>query len=357
VVWGLKPLRRAPTDAQLARLIEERVPALDDRLATALDAVAVALQRGGPPPLLLGPLVEDTARRVDVIALDDIVPRERLRRGGFKAGAAGVTLAVLAIMAREPARQSLDAASLALFPERIRLEVLPGDTRLVQGAPLTIQARLAGNRAPVGARVEISEGDRVRTAGMLAGSGGEFRLPMSQVVSDFQYRVLAGSIASRMYRVTVARPPHVVRIDADYAFPVSLGLPHRTETDGGDVYAPAGTDVTLHVFTDRPIAAGQLSLASGQSIPLTARADAQLTATLKVLEDGSYRVALRDRDGLTDQQTEYLFARSRTVRRCYRKARQRSVTRLEEVDIEAKPRTTWIDRMELVYAVRGQSEK
>ena len=54
VAWGLKPLRgRPPT--QLARLVEERVPALDDRLATALDAVAVALKRGGPPPMLLRP--------------------------------------------------------------------------------------------------------------------------------------------------------------------------------------------------------------------------------------------------------------------------------------------------------------
>jgi hypothetical protein len=44
VVWGLKPLRGAPTDAQLARLVEERVPELDDRLVTALDAVAVARQ-------------------------------------------------------------------------------------------------------------------------------------------------------------------------------------------------------------------------------------------------------------------------------------------------------------------------
>jgi hypothetical protein len=361
VVWGLKPLRGAPTDAQLARLVEERVPALDDRLATALDAVAVALKRGGPPPMLLGPLVEDAARRVDAIALDDIVPRERLRRGGVKAGAAAVTLVVLAVMAREPARQSLDAASLALFPERIRLEVSPGDTRLVQGAALTIEARLAGNRAPVGARVEVSEGDRMRTAEML-GSGAEFRLSMSQVVSDFQYRVVAGSVASRTYRVTVARPPHVVRIDADYVFPASLGLPLRTETDGGDVYAPAGTAVTLHVFTDRPVASGQLSLANGQSISLAARADAQLTATLKVLEDGSYRVALRDRDGLADPgQTEY-FIRALEDRppdvHVVKPASDRSVTRLEEVDIEAQAEDDYgIDRMELVYAVRGQSEK
>ena len=39
LAWGLLPLRGAPTDAQVARFIEERVPALDDRLATAVDIV------------------------------------------------------------------------------------------------------------------------------------------------------------------------------------------------------------------------------------------------------------------------------------------------------------------------------
>jgi hypothetical protein len=358
LAWGLLPLRRAPSDAQLARFIEERVP-LDDRLVTAVDAVT--LERGAPPGLLLAPLVQDAARHADVIDVNDVVPRGRLRRGGLKAGVAAVALLVLAVMAREPARQSLDAASLALFPERIRLEVVPGDVRLVQGSPLTIQARLVGNRAPVGARVEFGDGDRRRSSEMLAASGGEFRLPISPVVTDFQYRVVAGSIASPIYRVRVARPPHVVRIDADYAYPAGLGLPPRTETDGGDVYAPAGTDVTLHVYTDRPIATGQLSLGSGQSIPLAARAAAHMTATLKVVQDGSYRVALRDRDGLADPgQIEY-FIRALEDRppdvHVIKPASDRAVTRLEEVDIEAQADDDYgIDRVELVYAVRGQSE-
>jgi hypothetical protein len=161
--------------------------------------------------------------------------------------------------------------------------------------------------------------------------------------------------------VSVAQPPRVVRIDADYAYPASLGLPPRTETDGGDVYAPAGTDVTLHVYTDRPVT-GQLALANGQAIALAARADTELTATLKVLEDGSYRVALRDRDGLADSgQTEY-FIRALEDRppdvHVVKPASDRSVTRLEEVDIEAQADDDYgIDRMELVYAVRGQGEK
>ena len=284
-------------------------------------------------------------------------------RGGFKAGAAAIVLLVLAVMAREPARQSLDAASLALFPERVRLEIMPGNARVLQGAPLTIQARLVGNRAPVGARLEVGDGERLAGQPRCWPSrAAQFRLAMPPVAADFQYRVVAGSITSPVYRVTVAHPPRVTRIDVDYAYPAGLGLPPRTETDSGDVYAPAGTDVTLHVHTDRPIASGQLSLANGRSIRAwRPRAPAQLTAALKVVEDGSYRVALRDLDGLADPgQTEY-FIRAIEDRppdvHVVKPASDRSVTRLEEVDIEAQAEDDYgIDRMELVYAVRGQSE-
>jgi hypothetical protein len=359
-IWGLLPLRDAPSDAQLARFVEERVPALDDRLVTAVDVHAA--DRRAPAPLLSGRLVEDAAGRVDAIDLDEIVPATRLRRGGLKAGAAAVVLLVLAMMAREPARQSLDAASLALFPERIRLDVLPGSVSVVQGTPLTIEARLVGNRAPVAARVEVGGGNAWRSIEMLADTGGRFRLPLAPASSDFQYRVAAGSIVSSVYRVTVARPPHVARIDADYAYPAALGMPPRTETDGGDLYAPAGTDVTLHIHTDQPVASGQLLFAGRQPAALTLRAPSELVATLKITADGSYRVGLRGRDGLSDPgQTEY-FIRAIEDRppdvHIVRPAGDRSVTRLEEVDIEAQAEDDYgIDRLELVYAVRGQAEK
>src|ERR1700682_1534479 len=40
LVWGLWPVRRAPSDTQLARFIEESEPSLDDRLASAVDLLA-----------------------------------------------------------------------------------------------------------------------------------------------------------------------------------------------------------------------------------------------------------------------------------------------------------------------------
>src|SRR5262245_59355015 len=53
VVWAMLPLRRVPSDRQLARYIEERSPSLEDRLVTAVDVIG----RDGPTPLLAEPML------------------------------------------------------------------------------------------------------------------------------------------------------------------------------------------------------------------------------------------------------------------------------------------------------------
>ena len=50
IVRALWPARRVPTDAQVARFIEEREPSLDDRLVSAVDVVSAA--RAGAAPAL-----------------------------------------------------------------------------------------------------------------------------------------------------------------------------------------------------------------------------------------------------------------------------------------------------------------
>jgi hypothetical protein len=83
---------------------------------------------------------------------------------------------------------------------------------------------------------------------------------------------------------------------------------------------------------------------------------------LKIVEDGSYRIALAGADGVSDGgQTEY-FIRTLDDRppdvHIVEPASDRSVTPLEEVDIEAQADDDYgLERVELVYAVRGQMEK
>jgi hypothetical protein len=356
VIWASLPLRHVPDDGRVARFIEERTPALDDRLASAVDVVRP--DRQAVSPALIEPMLADAARRVTAIDLDTIVSRASMRRAGGLAGAAALLLLVLCVMARGPAGQAVDAASLALFPEHVTLEVTPGSATIKAGEPLTIRARLVGNRAPVTARVDVADGDRWKPIEMAAASGGGFGLALPPASSSFRYRVVAGARLSPTYEIKVAHAPRVTRIDVDYTYPAALALEPRTEEDGGDIYAPAGTDVRVRIQTDRPAKSGRMSLGDGKQIALAASSPTSLTASLKVTSDDSYRIALADAEGFANPgDTEY-FIRMLEDRppdvRILAPAADKSVTRLEEVDIEAQADDDYgIASLDLVYSVRG----
>ena len=85
-------------------------------------------------------------------------------------------------------------------------------------------------------------------------------------------------------------------------------------------------------------------------------------AALQITENGSYRVALADPDGMSSKgDTEY-FIRILDDRppevHVVRPASDRRVTRLEEVEIAAEAQDDFgVSALELVYAVRGGAEK
>ncbi|HEV3140946.1 MAG TPA: hypothetical protein VGY57_10540, partial [Vicinamibacterales bacterium] len=208
-VWSLAPLRRRPSDAQVARFIEERSPTLEDRLASAVD---VAAKRDGQTSAISAfddLAVSDAARRADVVDIDSVVPADRMRRSGFQAAGALALVAIILFAGREPAREALDAASLTFFPARTSLAVTPGDARIKAGTALNVQARLVGNRAPVIAQLQIADGETWRTADMSPDGRGQFYLSMNAVTAPFTYRVVAGTITSPAYKVTVAHAPRV----------------------------------------------------------------------------------------------------------------------------------------------------
>jgi hypothetical protein len=362
-VWGLWPLREVPSDTRVARFIEEANPSLDDRLASA---VAVADARAPSRPAFAEPMLADAARRASAVDPASVVPRGALRGAALQAVTGVLVLACIGFVGRVTARQSYDALAFSLFPSHVKLDVTPGNVRLLAGAPLTIEARLSGNTAPVIAhllRATTPDGNEAawQENAMRADASGRLVSAFDTVDAPFRYRVAAGPIMSPVYTVSVARPPRVARIDLDYTFPKELGLAPRHEDDTGDIYAPAGSTVRVQIHTDRDVASGRLAFANGTTKELALENGRVLTGTLPVADDGSYRVALSDRDGLSSAgDTEY-FVRVLEDRppevHLVHPARDRDVTPLEEVDIAARADDDFgIASMDLVYSVRGGKE-
>jgi len=99
------PLRRSPGDIQVARFIEERAPALEDRLVSAVD---VANPKQATPSPFADLMLADAGRRAQDVDLDAVLPAIALRRAGFQAAAAVLVLVALLWAGRGPARQAFD---------------------------------------------------------------------------------------------------------------------------------------------------------------------------------------------------------------------------------------------------------
>jgi hypothetical protein len=353
----MAPLRRAPADDQVARLVEEHCPELEDALATAIAERDNSTRRA-----MLASVLADAVRRCRDLDLDRIVSRESLRRAAMAATGATVALFVLGVFSAGPAGRAAKVFALYLFPERIVLEVAPGDVKVRAGESLRVIARLPGVSGAVVPVLRYGDGKEWREARMEPQPDRSgFVFGFEALEEGFTYSVSAATARSRDYRVSVVRPPRVERIDLYYEYPNAFGLKPRLEEDSGDIYGPVGTRVRISVHTDKPITQASLALAGGRRVALRHGAEGA-EGELVINEDGSYRVALADADGLSSPgDTEY-FIRTLEDRppdvRIVRPAGDRQVTPIEEVSIEARADDDFgIAAFDLVYSVRGAQEK
>jgi hypothetical protein len=354
--------RRGPTDRQLARLIEEREPDLNDVVATAVDYAA----RPEATPRMRQALLDDAERALAAVGLhrdvDPVLSRRSVRIAAWRAAAAVVVLAGAAALYAPSVGRAINVASAYLFPARLTLTVTPGSARVPSGAPITIAARVGGSSGEVVPTLTVIVGDERREVPMTPGAEpGAFAVTIDKVTASFGYAVRAAKTRSDDYTVAVMHPPHVERIDLHYEFPKGAGLAARTDEDSGDIYGPPGTRVTLAIAADKPIASAFLLLEDGSRVPLTS-GGAALAGALTIDEDSSYRIALADYDGLRNEgDTEY-FIRTMDDRppdvRILRPASDKHVTALEEVAIEARADDDFgVAALDLVFQSPDGSEQ
>ena len=351
-----------PSRSRLARLAEDRLFGLDDRLVTAVDV----LDR--PSPVVDGPLtqllLDDTARRVSQDDLEIVLPSAALRGATYRAMGAMALLAVLAFVARDPVGRAGRAVRLWAFPDRLALAVTPGDARVAPGVAFQVRATTAEAARGLVPEITVRMQDAARTARMKAQADGAFEFGFESVPRSFAYHVQVAGQRSREFQVTLLETPRIGRIDLSYSYPAFANMAPRTESDAGDIYAPEGSRVTMRVTpktTTAPIATAAIVFRNGEEVPLTVDGS-QFVGTVTVAADTAYRVRLRDTDGLENTEDPEYFVRRLDDRppdvRIVRPAGDKRVTPLEEVTIEARADDDHgLDRLELVVGVRGSGEK
>jgi hypothetical protein len=374
----LRGFGHRPSDARVARFVEERVAAIhghaqvdesagtiqpfDDVLVSAVADEGDGAREGAPAFQAL--VVRSAARQLQAFGVDRIVPVRAIVRGAGEALGGAAALGVAVTLTWPILARAAEAAWIAVLPRTIDVRVVPGDVRMEAGKPLTIRATVhvrGKSRQRFGPSLTVTAGDEARTVSM-APDGEGFQFSFASVDRTFRYRVTAGAARSQDYTVTALVGARVERIDLRYVYPPFAAQPPRDEEDGGDIYAPAGTRVRVRVHTDKPVSAGSLGLAASDAARLTRIDDRLLEGDVLLASDDSYRVALTDRDGLqSSDDTEY-FIRVMTDRppevRIVRPGGDQQITPLEEVAIEARAEDDHgLSRFELVYSVAGRQPK
>jgi hypothetical protein len=350
------PLVRRPSDRDVARFVEERWSDSEQRLVSAIDARPTALK-----PLL----VREAATLVEQLDPDIVFPIEPRRRAVRWAMAACAALAASLVATNNTTVRAGRTAWFALRPAAFELHVQPGHARVVTGEPLTLAATLGGvprGVEPPAVEVQI-KGAGADATHTMERDGARYRLRLPRITSGFEYQVIAGAVSSEKYRVQMLHRPRVARVDVSYEYPPFTGLPPRREEDSGDVYAPLGTRITLHVRANKPLQSATLVRTDSDARqPMRTDGGRLAEAGFTLEGHGAYRIALNDVDGLKSPgETEY-FLRVMDDRppevRVSRPAGDRTATRLEEVRIEARADDDHgVDRLELVYSVGGGTER
>lgn len=359
VLW---PLRERPSDRRVARLVEERCPELEDRVASATE-----LGERGAADAFHQLVVADAAKKLRGVDPGRVVvPPAQLRAALVRSVLATVALLVLLAFGGDPIGRVARTAWLYAFGSDLTLAVEPGDVRVVAGQPVRVRARLSGSvsaSARTPPTLTLTRGGASRLVRMRAALDGDGYLAEFPAVDEsFVYRVSAAAVRSRAYRIDAMVAPRIRRIDVEYLYPAFTGLAPRVEEDGGDIYAPAGTTVRVTAHADTPVVSGRLVLSDGRRPRLEPQGPETLQATFTVETDGEYRLGVTDRDGLSSSADIDYFIRATVDRapdvQVLRPGGDREITALEEVAIEARADDDYrVGSLELVYTVAGRTER
>jgi hypothetical protein len=365
----VRPLARRVSDARLARFIEERAPATEDRLVTAVEFGEA--ERGR---LVSRALVERLRSDADGAAasvdLDFVYGRGALAAYGAAAVAslalfAGVLLWGPGGVSEGVARLVAPTGLAAPAEEGERaVKVKPGSARVPKGSDQEIKATLAGFESetaslftrPAGADESGWQGQAMEPSK----ARGDFQLSLANVQGPFEYFVESGGVRSELFKLEVVDLPFVKQLDLVLGFPAYTRIAAKTIEDGGDIAAIKGTVVTLTARLSGRARAARIVFADGRKAEMKA-AGPDFVGALTVTGDTSYFVELTSVDGevyrgsneydvtaLEDQPPTVSFERP---------GRDTKATNLEEVFTQARAEDDFgVASIELFFSVNGGQE-
>lgn len=274
-VWVGRRWRDDRRDDFFAALVEQQHPELRNQLINALQ-----LGRGnhnGFSPLMIQAIVQDAVNATADLDMGGSVDTRPARRAAWMVLAAGLLVAGYAA-AFTPRFRNGVARVLRPFADipaytatQIYADkVKPGNARVPEGTPITIEALVAGSVPATAHLVRLPEGGQRQTLVMQPdpAASDRFRALPLQAREPFDYYVTAGDGRSATFHVDVFKLPQVQRLALTYHLPAYTGCqPRRVEESDGEIAAIPGTRVDVELTATKPLREAALLIDGQEPLP------------------------------------------------------------------------------------------
>jgi len=293
---------------RLALLYEARVPGQKNRLVNAVQFLES--RQAQHDPIAYAAVIENSARLDPRSAPRAIDPRPA-RRALLGLCVGLLLLTGYGVLRPQWAGNALARLVHPLAPAAHLLAtepvVTPGDIELVEGAPLTIEARVpapALGHAPDAVYLEYRVAELDWSRGVMERvEDGQYRSTFASVRHPLVYRVRAGHSLSPLYHVTIQQRPRVEHLQLAIKPPeYAAGGRRELKPNVGDVAALQGSTVELTLTASVPLSDARIELDGGKPLILKISGDERRAASGRFTLDrsGNYAIRLTDADGLTN---------------------------------------------------------
>jgi len=364
----VRPLRRKISDAQIARLVEEKHPGLEDRFVSAVEFSGDQQQPGST--VIVERLMDDADRHANQVNLDEVIPNKRFWQFGGAALASVLLFASAIIFGPRELKSGLAQAFAPASPvaasNALQINIKPGTARVPKGSDQKLIASLVNfnaDQATVFTRkAGASEDQWVGQPMEPTKNQNEFQHFIFNIQDDTEYFVESSGCRSGVFKLTVVDLPYVKQVDQTQFFPSYTGLAPKTIEDAPDVAVLAGTTVKLSAKLTGRAKSARLVFRDGKKIEMENTGDATFAATLTVTENNSYHIELTSVDGdVYNGSNEYdisVLDDRPPVVTFEKPGRDTKATSIEEILTLAKAEDDYgVLLLDLYYSVNGGEEK
>lgn len=288
----LFPLLKRPGVEDHASKLEKLNPQIQDKLLAAIQLSRTRRTKEGYSETLIDSVIKHTCKLFEKIELKE--PVNSYRFNLLLRSSSVMLIFLLSLGAFLPGQFYLPLFTLLgkiPLPDRTVLKVMPGDTVVMKGSPISISVIPYG-RMPKKILLLHKEGSGDWISESYSVKGAVVR-DFPRVIGEIHYRAEANGISTKEYTIKVTYPPELTDLSLKYVYPGYTKLPPMvSEKSNGNIVALRGTKVYVSGEATQSLNGARVVFEKDTlNGEITGN---KFTVPLLVDEDGFYTIELLD---------------------------------------------------------------